>query len=419
MTNPPVPGPPPLPPRPVAVPQPGHFAVPQPGHLVVPPGHFAVPPDHFAVPPPGHLAEPLGHHRLARVAARHRWWRPVLGTLFLAVAYTLTTGLLYALVSVVGAARGYPEGPDGTVEFGPVTTTAVDLTMLAVAIPLVLLAVRWTGRRPAGTVSSVTGGLRWRWLGLCVLAALPILAVTGGAMLLLPAEDGPPQRWAGWEVFGPALAVLVLLVPFQAAAEEYVFRGWLTQAVGAFVRSPWIAVLPQAVLFAAAHGWGTPWGFADLVVFGAVAGLLTVRTGGLEAAIGLHAVNNLFAFAAAAAVVDGLKSEETAADLPWQLVVLDLAGVALYTAAVLWLARRLRPARSVPAPLPPAPPPLPPLPAPLPPTPALLPPAPAGHVPAPLPGFPVPHGVRTDVPDLPPGTPPSAFPSGDSARGPR
>ncbi|CAO0830891.1 hypothetical protein SMICM17S_10210 [Streptomyces microflavus] len=35
------------------------------------------------------------------------------------------------------------------------------------------------------------------------------------------------------------------------------FRGWLTQAVGAFFfRSPWFAVIPQAVLFAAAHGWG-------------------------------------------------------------------------------------------------------------------------------------------------------------------
>ncbi|MFD5269688.1 CPBP family intramembrane glutamic endopeptidase [Streptomyces sp. NPDC058335] len=362
-------------------------------------------PGSLPAPPPGYLAEPLGYHRLARISARHRWWRPVLGTLFVAVAYTVTVGLLYALVSAVGVARGHREGPDGTVEFGPVTTTAVDLTMLAVAIPLVLLAVRWIGRRPAGTVSSVTGGLRWRWLGLCLLAALPILAVTAGAMLLLPAEDGPSEQWAGWEVFGPALAMLVLLVPLQAAAEEYVFRGWLTQAVGAFLRSPWPAIVPQAVLFAAAHGWGTPWGFADLVVFGAVAGWLTVRTGGLEAAIGLHAVNNLLAFAAAASVVDGLKSDDTAADAPWELVALDLTGVALYTAAVLWLARRHRPARSAPAPLPPVP--------------APFPPAPAGHAHAPVPGFPVPYGARPDAPGLPPGTPPAASPSGDCARSPR
>jgi len=288
-------------------------------------------------------AAPLAHHRMARFSARHRWWRPVLGTGFLAVACVLAAALVYGLGDALGAARGYPETPDGTVEFGPVTSTALDLLAIASAIPVVLLAVRWIGRRPAGTVSSVTGSLRWRWLGWCVLAALPVLAATTGVMLLLPTDDGPPARWAGWEVFGPALAMLVVLVPLQAAAEEYVFRGWLTQAVGAFFRSPWWALVPQALLFAAAHGWGTPWGFADLAVFAMVAGWLTVRTGGLEAAIGLHAVNNLLAFGLSAAVVDGLKNDDTAADAPWQLVAVDLVGIALYTAAVLWLARRRTP----------------------------------------------------------------------------
>lgn len=352
----------------------------------------------------------LPYHRMARVSARHRWWRPVLGTGFVAVACVLVAALLYGLGSALGAAKGYPEAPDGTVEFGPVSGTALDLLAIASALPVVLLAVRWTGRRPAGTVSSVTGGLRWRWLGLCVLAALPVLAVTTGVMVLLPTDDAPPSRWAGWEVFGPALAMLVVLVPLQAAAEEYVFRGWLTQAVGAFFRSPWWALVPQAVLFAAAHGWGTPWGFADLAVFAVVAGWLTVRTGGLEAAIGLHAVNNLLAFGVSAAVVDGLKSDDTAADAPWQLVALDLAGIALYTAAVLWLARRRTPTRTVPAPAP-VPPPLP--------FPGAYPPVPAAHVPVPCVPVPVPYADRADAPGLPLGAVPSAPPPGDAGRTPR
>ncbi|MEU6177479.1 DUF6223 family protein [Streptomyces coeruleorubidus] len=101
--------------------------------------------------------------------------------------------------------------------------------------------------------------------------------------------------------------------------------GWLTQAVGAFFRSPWFAVIPQAVLFAAAHGWGTKWGFIGLLVFGGVCGWLTIRTGGLEAAVALHALNNLLAFGVAAAFVDGLSSDETAADSPWQLALVDVA----------------------------------------------------------------------------------------------
>ncbi|MFE6824974.1 CPBP family intramembrane glutamic endopeptidase [Streptomyces sp. NPDC057690] len=365
----------------------------------------------LAAPVPALPPELLPYHRMARVSARHRWWRPVLGTGFVAVACVLVAGLLYGFGSVLGAAKGYPEAADGTVEFGPVSGTALDLLAIASAIPVVLLAVRWAGRRPAGTVSSVTGGLRWPWLGRCVLVALPVLAVTTGAMLLLPTDDAAPSRWAGWEVFGPALAMLVVLVPLQAAAEEYVFRGWLTQAVGAFLRSPWWALVPQAVLFAAAHGWGTPWGFADLVLYGVVAGRLTVRTGGLEAAIGLHAVNNLLAFGVSAAVVDGLKSDDTAADAPWQVVALDLVGIALYAAAVLWLARRHPPTRTVPAPVPaPVPPPWP-LPGPHPQ--ALAAHVPVSWAPAPLPfpvpapaPLPVPNADRTDAPGLPPGAAP-------------
>lgn len=350
--------------------------------------------DPLAAPMPALLPEAspevLPYHRMARVSARHRWWQPVLGTGFVVVAVLLVTVLLYGLGSTLGAARGYPEAPDGTVEFGPVTGTALDLLVIASTLPVVLLAVRWIGRRPAGTVSSVTGGLRWRWLGLCVLVALPVLAVTTGAMLLLPTDDAPPPRWAGWEVFGPALAMLVVLVPLQAAAEEYVFRGWLTQAVGGFLRSPWWALVPQAVLFAAAHGWGTPWGFADLAVFAVVAGWLTVRTGGLEAAIGLHAVNNLLSFGVSAAVVDGLKSDETAADASWQLVLLDLPGIALYAAAVLRLARRHTPTRTVPAPAP-VPPQLP--------FSAAYPLVPAAHIPFLRVPVPDPCTERTSAPD--------------------
>ncbi|MFG2440533.1 CPBP family intramembrane glutamic endopeptidase [Streptomyces sp. NPDC048508] len=287
-------------------------------------------------------AERLPYHRLALASARHRWWRPLAGTLFIAGGWLLALILLDSAASGWGTHQGYPKDHDGSVEFGPLTGTALDLLYIAIDIPLVLLAVRWIGRRPVGTASSVAGRLRGRWLGLCLLVALPVLAAVDAATLLLPVNDTPAPGWAGWHVFLPALAMLLVLVPLQAAAEEYVFRGWLTQAIGGFFRSPWIAVVPQAVLFAAAHGLGTPWGFADLVVFGLAAGWMTVRTGGLEAAIGLHVINNLIAFGLGAAVVDGLKTDETAADAPWQWVAVDTVAIAAYVAVVLWFAARRR-----------------------------------------------------------------------------
>ncbi|WP_266849734.1 CPBP family intramembrane glutamic endopeptidase [Streptomyces sp. NBC_00568] len=293
------------------------------------------------------LLTALPYHRMAHYTGRHRWWRPLLGTSLLIAGWMLLVLFLDTLAYGVGKAAGYTELPDGTIDFGPVRGTVLDLAYLAVALPLILVVIRSTGGRPAGTVSSVIGRLRWLWLTRCALVAVPAVALLALAVVFLPGMEGGPQDapdvWVGWQHFLPAMAVLMLFVPLQAAAEEYAFRGWLMQAVGGFFRSPWIAVLPQAAAFAAAHGWGTQWGFADLLVFGAVAGWLTIRTGGLEAAIALHALNNLLAFGLSAAVVDGLSSDDTAADAPWQLAAVDTALVLVYASIVLWLARRYRP----------------------------------------------------------------------------
>ncbi|MFF6949641.1 CPBP family intramembrane glutamic endopeptidase [Streptomyces iakyrus] len=312
------------------------------------------PPAYPTAPP----ADPTGHpyHRLDRASGRHRWWRAWVGTLLLAVTYFVSILVLFGVSHGLGTALGAPELPDGGADLGPLGNTAMDLVSIAIALPLVLLATLWPARRPVGTVTSVTGRLRIGWLGRCLLAGLlPILLLTVTAFLL-PDDSGGSDTWVGWHSFLTALAVLAVLVPLQAAAEEYVFRGWLLQAAGAFVRSPWFAVIPQAVLFAAAHGWGTQWGFLGLLVNGLVAGLLTIRTGGLEAAIALHVLNNLLAFGASAAVVDGLSSDETAADAPWSLALTAVVTDLLYAAIVLWFARRHKPqCLSAPS-TPPAPP---------------------------------------------------------------
>ena len=60
-------------------------------------------------------------------------------------------------------------------------------------------------------------------------------------------------------------------------------------------RSPRLEDLLAVAAFAAAHGSPDPWVVADLSVFAAAAGALTWRTGGLEAAIALHVVNNVVA----------------------------------------------------------------------------------------------------------------------------
>ncbi|WP_327351991.1 CPBP family intramembrane glutamic endopeptidase [Streptomyces sp. NBC_01304] len=289
------------------------------------------------LPPPA-----LPYHRLALSSGQHRWWRPLAGTCVVVVGVALAALVVFAGGEVVGAVLDRPQDADGFRQLGALGDTAVALASLALGLPVVLLAARWAQRRPAGTVSSVTGRVRWAWLGRCLALALPLTGASFGIMVLLPepADGGGELAWAGLTPFLTGLAMVLLLVPFQAAAEEYAFRGWLVQAVGAWCRSPWVAVLPQALLFAAAHGWGTPWGFADLFVFAVVAAWLTIRTGGLEAAIALHVVTNLLPFGLMAGTTDGFATDETAADMDWATFAVDVPMVCLYAAAVLWLAGR-------------------------------------------------------------------------------
>ncbi|MFE0171632.1 CPBP family intramembrane glutamic endopeptidase [Streptomyces sp. NPDC059002] len=295
-------------------------------------------------PHPPYIAPPLPYHRLALITGRHRWWRPLAGTGLLIAGAVAVSVVVLIGGEIAGAVLDRPKGEDGFRIWGGVGETGQALLSLALVLPVVLLAAHWVQRRPAGTVSSVTGRLRWGWLGRCLLVGLPLVAGSFGIMLLLPGSaDGEPAggaEWAGLGNFLLGLAMVCVLVPFQAAAEEYAFRGWLTQAVGSWCRSPWVAILPQAPLFAAAHGWGTPWGFADLVVFALVAGVLTIRTGGLEAAIGLHVLNNLLALGVSAGIAGALASDETAADLGRAAVCVDVVTLCGYAALVLRLARR-------------------------------------------------------------------------------
>lgn len=288
-------------------------------------------------PPPG-----SPYHRLARTAV-HRWWRPVLGTLFITAAALV---MMVAVVFVAGGAAwmtGRPDGPDGVPSFGALGDTALGFVAIALILPLILLAVIWIQRRTVGTISSVTGTLRLRWLLVCLPVALvAILLFLGGGLALSEAtglDAGFGDPLAGWRPFLTSAAVLLLVVPLQAAAEEYLCRGWLLQGFGVWFRSPWPPIVAQAAVFAALHGWGTPFGFADLLLFGVVAGWVTVRTGGLEAAIALHVTNNMVTMVLAAAYGQ-LTVEETAADMPWQLAVADAPVLIGFGLVIVWLARR-------------------------------------------------------------------------------
>ncbi|MFE7186052.1 CPBP family intramembrane glutamic endopeptidase [Streptomyces erythrochromogenes] len=234
----------------------------------------------------------------------------------------------------------------------PLADEALALLSIATGIPVVLLAVRWCGSRPGGTVASVVGRLRWGWLARCAAVAFPLIVLQMGALALWgylsEGEESLAGEFPGWSGFVLGLVVLWALIPFQAAAEEFVFRGWLAQFFGGFLKSPWPGIVIASALFAVAHGFGEWSGFALLFYSAMWWGWLTIRTGGLEAVIAVHVANNMTAYAITVALGQ-LAESGNAADAPWQALVLELVAAPAYCLLIAKLAtshgvRRLSPA---------------------------------------------------------------------------
>jgi membrane protease YdiL (CAAX protease family) len=271
----------------------------------------------------------------------HRWWRPIVGTLVIAGGFMLMSIVAALIAAVVSFLLGAPLMMSGDRLFAdPTLDLGFHLAVLALAVPLVFGVAWLIQRRPPGTLSSVAFRLRWKWLFTCLLVAVAavLLGQIAEAVTLLVTGIGPGYTWAGWSAFIGPMILILLLVPFQAAAEEYAFRGWILQSFGAYLRNPWPGILLGSVAFAALHGY-TDWGIVYVFGFGILMGWLAILTGGLEAPIALHATNNVVAFGLVAASGDMGSALQQGA-LPWQSIAGTAVQFAVYGVGIVLIARK-------------------------------------------------------------------------------
>jgi uncharacterized protein len=303
------------------------------------------------VPPPGAelaVRQGLPYHLLLRGGLHPTWWRSLVGVLALAVAMLLVLPLAVMVpFAVYYAATGQ--------EVASSVTRLVDLTQptpaglaylnlaLAGLIPTTWVLVRFLhGLRPRW-VSSVFPRLRWRFLVTCFGLSFLALVATLIVSALLPQQAATSMSGEVNDltpVIRNFMLVVLLLTPLQAAAEEYAFRGYLTQAFGGLFRSPVLAVGSSSLLFALAHGAQDPPIFFDRFAFGVVAGTLVVLTGGLEAGIAMHVLNNWLAFGIALAFGDMSSTLNPTGGTWWSIPVTVTQSVT-YLLLAWWTARRM------------------------------------------------------------------------------
>jgi hypothetical protein len=220
----------------------------------------------------------LPYHLLGR-DPRYRWWRPPAE-----IVLVLVIGLPLFMIVIVAV------GPFAHPEPGPGVLLIWANAWFAAFLPAVLAAVRMTGRRP-GTLSGVVGRIRWRWLGACAGRGL-VVSVAGLVVWLATTGGWRPEFWPGVATWGTAAGVAVVAVPLSVLGKQYL-GGWLLQVFGAWTgRGPLAALLATAVVVAVAPP-KTPVALLSVIVGLLVMAWLTIRTGGLEAAIGFFLVDRL------------------------------------------------------------------------------------------------------------------------------
>ncbi len=293
--------------------------------------------------------EPRAYHEMLRTWS-YRWWRPAVGILALVAGMLIVLPLLLLPVLVVGVLLegGEEDFLDAFLRAGTFEElTPSGLLYLNLSLGgLILwtwLLIRVLHQMRPRWLASVAPKLRWGYLFACAGLALVALIASVIVGTLLPESANPEISTEGVDYTTTTLwlaLVILFTTPFQAIGEEYAFRGYLMQAVGSLTRRRWAALVVTSTLFAMAHGLQNPPLFFDRFMFGLVAGWLVIRTGGLEAGIAMHVLNNYVAFGLALAFSD-INETLTVSEISWWNVPVTLTQSLVYAALAAWVAQRM------------------------------------------------------------------------------
>lgn len=285
---------------------------------------------------------------LAWRSPRWRWWKSLIVLVAGGVFFFVSSVLALIAAATVDAASGrvplrtfLDSVQQGVIVTTPAVFIANNLSLVALVPVCLGLGRLVTGQR-AGWLSSVAGSFRWGWLARCVAMLAPLwIALVVIEFFAAGGEAGTPLSITRDTV--PLLVAVVVTTPLQSAGEEYAFRGIINRSVASWIPREGLAVvaggLVNSSLFMLAHGAGDPWLNVFYFTFGALSTFLTWRTGGLEASIAVHLVNNVTSeWTLPFTDISGMFDRQAGTAGPGMLIQLALPVIAV--ALIVWQARR-------------------------------------------------------------------------------
>ena len=233
--------------------------------------------------------------------------------------YLLVFGLSFIIANIIGSiplmaimfAKTMQSGDPNiavAISKGDIAAAGVDSNLYLASMMFVfviflfsmILLVRKIQGRTWPQVVNGTSRVRWRHAlaGFAVWGGLNVLLLA--ASLLICPEDYEFRFDASQFVW--LVIISVVMIPLQTTCEEYGFRGYLAQGIGAWTRNRWVVLVITSVAFGLMHsanpeveeyGYGIM--MAQYITMGVILGLVTLLDDGIEIAMGIHAANNIFA----------------------------------------------------------------------------------------------------------------------------
>ena len=219
---------------------------------------------------------------------KNSWWRYILAVGLALILATVLTAVVIVIVLLVTrlpptefAQKIQDPGHPLSFFFFNGLTFLLVLAGFAGAIAIV------HRKRPGDILGA------WTWRGFAAGAGMWAAALV--ALTLLDVAMRPKGFHVSASRDTPVLAAAALCgLAVQTFAEEFVFRGYLTQGLLLATKRPIPAAVISGLLFGALHipnGWPQA---VNAVLFGVVLSLIAIRTGGIAFGYGLHLANNLF-----------------------------------------------------------------------------------------------------------------------------
>lgn len=247
------------------------------------------------------------NHLESSFTGRNGAWRYLLMLVTILLA-TNTIGALPLLVGYFSKVAGDPdmlgkiaEDPAniGVLGFDSNIALLMNLFPFIIGILAFVLLIKPLNQRTFGAV--INGGRCFRWKRFIISASVWLVL---SALYLFVSMKADPSNFRLNNISGtlwPLILICLALIPFQAAFEEILFRGYLMQGFTVLSRNRWLPILMTSVLFELMHSFNPEVGefgfmmmMPQYIFFGLIFAVVTVFDDGIEAAIGAHAANNIF-----------------------------------------------------------------------------------------------------------------------------